>query len=103
MNEQLKYNVQTLTIEELANLIAQGDNFKDSQIRIKKDGTIFLSYVVGMAQLDEIAGRFETFRANNDYVGAKAAKNENYIKSLFLTIKEWLDNPKSFIDIWVQV
>lgn len=86
MNEMPKYNVQSLTIEQLTNLIAQGDNSKDSQIRIKNDGTIFLSYVVDMAQLDGIAGRFETFRANGDYVGAKAAKNEKYVKSLFLTI-----------------
>lgn len=103
MNEMPKYDVRSLTIEQLTNLIAQGDNSKDSQLRIKKDGTIFLSYIVGMEQLGEIAGRFETFRANNDYVGAKAAENEQYIKSLYLTIKEWVKKPKSFIDIWVQV
>lgn len=102
MNEMPKYNIRSLTIEQLTNLIAQGDNSRDSQIRIKKDGTIFLSYVVNMDQLDEISGRFETFRANNNYVGMKAAKDEKYIKSLFLTIKKWVESPKSFIDIWVQ-
>lgn len=103
MNEMPKYNVHSLTIEELTTMIAQGDNSRDSQIRIKKDGTIFLSYIVDKNQLDDISARFETFRANNNYVGAKAAGNENYIKSLFLTVKDWLDNQKSFIDIWVQV
>lgn len=102
MNEMPKYNIQSLTIEQLTDLIAQGDNSKDSQIRIKKDGTIFLSYVVNMEQLNEISGRFETFRANNDYVGVKAAQNRKYIQSLFLTIKEWVKSPRSFIDIWVQ-
>lgn len=103
MPEMPRYDVRSLTIEQLTNLIAQGDNSKDSQLPIKKDGTIFLSYIVDMVQLNEIAGRFETFRANNDYVGAKAAENEHYIKSLYLTIKEWVNKPKSFIDIWVQV
>lgn len=103
MNEMPKYAVQSLTIEQLTNLIAQGDNSKDSQLRIKQDGTIFLSYVVGMEQLDGIAGRFETFGANNNYVGAKAAENERYIKSLFLTVKDWIEHPKTFVDTWVHI
>ena len=96
------YNVHTLTIEQLTNLIASGDNSQRCQLRIKKDGTIFLSSVVGANNLDDIAGRFETFDANNDYVGAKAANNEKYIKQLFHTIKHWIDNPMPYIDIWMS-
>ena len=97
-----QYNVHTLTIEQLTDLIACGNNSQRCQLRIKKDGTIFLSSVVGANNLDDIAGRFETFDANNNYVGAKAANNEKYIKQLFRTIKHWIDNPIPYIDIWVS-
>lgn len=97
-----QYNVHTLTIEQLTDLIASGDNSQRCQLRIKKDGTIFLSSVVGANNLEDIAGRFETFDANNNYVGKGAANNKRYIKQLFLTIKHWINNPKSYIDIWVS-
>ena len=97
-----QYNVHTLTIEQLTNLIASGDNSQRCQLRIKEDGTIFLSSVVGANNLDGIAGRFETFDVNNDYVGEKAANNKKYIKQLFQTIKHWIDNPIPYIDIWIS-
>lgn len=98
-----QYNVYTLTTEQLIDLIASGDDSKRNQIRIKEDGTIFLSDVVGANNLDGIVGRFETFEPHNGYVGADAAKNKAYIKSLFLTIQQWISTPKSYIDVWVQV
>ena len=97
------YNVHTLTLEQLTDLIASGDDTKATQIRIKNDGSIFLSNIVGNNSLDGIAGRFETFDANNGYIGKEASMNEEYIKSLYLTIQKWLTNPASYIDVWVQV
>ena len=47
----IQYNVETLTIEELAVLIASGNDSKRNQIRIKEDGTIFLSTIVGAQDL----------------------------------------------------
>lgn len=97
-----QYNVDTLTIEELKDLIASGDDSKANQIRIGVDGSIFLSGVVGANNLDGIVGRFETFDANNDYVGSFAASNERYIKRLFHTIEQWKKSPRSYIDIWAE-
>lgn len=99
----IQYNVETLTIEELAVLIASGNDSKRNQIRIKEDGTIFLSTIVGAQDLEGIKGRFETFESNNGYVGEKAASNQAYIKQLFLTIQNWLAHPKPFIDVWVTI
>ena len=98
-----QYNIHTLTMDQLREMIRSGDDSKANQIRIKSDGTIFLSNIVGLDCLIGIAGRFEVFQPNNGYVGEGAAKNERYIKRLFLTIKDWIDHPRSFIDIWVEL
>lgn len=98
-----QYNIHTLTIEELKDLIASGDDSKANQLRIKTDGTVFLSTIVGMDCLDDIVGRFETFQANNGYVGPERANDTMYIYSLFLTLKDWIANPRTFIDIWVNI
>lgn len=99
----MEYNVYTLTPEQLKELIRSGDDSKPNQIRIREDGTIFLSSIVGANQLDGIIGRFETFQPHNDYVGPKRADDERYIKRLFLTIQEWITHPRSLIDIWVSL
>lgn len=96
-----KYNVYTLTKEQLAQMIASGNDAKRNQIRIDKNGMIFLSTVVGAEGLDGIAGRFETFDANNGYVGETAASNPQYIEKLFGVIQRWIANPKSYIDNWL--
>jgi hypothetical protein len=98
-----QYNVYSLTEDQLRELIRFGDDSKKNQIRIKRDGTIFLSNIVGADNLGDIIGRFETFQPGNNYVGSKAASDDRYIKRLFLTIKHWIDYPQSFIDIWVNV
>ena len=97
-----QYNVHTLTMEQLIDLIASGDDSKRNQIRIAEDGTIFLSNIVGIKSLEGIAARFETFEPHNDYVGRRAASNQEYIRSLFLTIQRWIDNPKPYIDQWIR-
>ncbi len=97
-----QYNIHTLTVEQLRTLIASGDDSKANQIRIKKDGTIFLSTVVGMDCLCDIAGRFETFQPNNGYVGAERANDDEYIQRLYLTIRDWIEHPRSFVDVWIN-
>lgn len=96
----MEYNVYTLTMEQLEVLIRSGDDSQANQIRIRKDGTIFLSSIVHANQLDGIIGRFETFDAGNDYVGAKAAANQKFIKRLFDAIQRWKESPRTYIDIF---
>lgn len=95
-----QYNVYTLTTEQLASLISAGDDSKRNQIRIKEDGTVFLSTIVGNKCLDGIAGRFETFDAGNGYVGQDAACKQEYIERLYHAIQNWTQNPKSYVDTW---
>ena len=99
----MQYNVHTLTMEQLRDLIRSGDDSKQNQIRIKEDGTIFLSQIVDGDCLDGIVGRFETFQPNNHYVGPESAKDDKYIRRLFLTIQHWIECPCPYIDVWVNI
>ena len=66
-------NVDTLTIDQLRDLIAAGDDSHHNQLRITSSREIFLSDIVGLEHLEGIIGRFETFVAGNGYVGLNAA------------------------------
>ena len=96
----MRYNVDTLTLEDLQRLIALGDDSHANQIRINYAREIYLSPLVGAQQLDGICGRFETFDAGNGYVGLEAAANMKYINRLYRAIQRWREHPRSYVDIW---
>lgn len=95
-----QYNVYSLTKEQLKTMVASADDSIRNQIRIKTDGTIFLSAIVGNNSLDGIVGRFETFDADNGYTGEEAAQNQEYMDRLYNAIQDWIAHPKSYVDIW---
>ena len=41
----MKYNIQTLTRDELVELIKNGDDNYDNQIRVTEDGYVYLSRI----------------------------------------------------------
>lgn len=95
-----KYNITSMTKKDFRKIIAAGD---DNQIRVKKDGTVFLSQdIVAADNLDEIDFRYEKFDAGNDYVGKDAAEDNDFIDKLYNSI---IDNWKSgckqtYVDNW---
>lgn len=95
----LNYPIQTLTLEEFRKLIASADDSRDNQIRIKKDGTIYISQVVGAVNIEDLHSRYETYDAGNDYVGPNAAQDEAYVKRLYDEIKRnWDLGRKGYVD-----
>lgn len=94
------YNVYSLTFEQLCDLIRSGDDTHHNQIRIRKNGDIFLSQDVGASNLGGIAGRFETFDAYNGYVGPEAAADMKWMNRVFNAIQEWKKDPVSYIDVY---
>ncbi len=98
-----KYNIVTITIDDFKELIANGDDTHDNQIRIRKNGEVFLSQdTVGADDLDDIAFRFETFDALNDYVGKAASQDEKFVTGMFNAMKEnWeKGSPMTYLDNW---
>lgn len=96
----LSYPMQTLTLEEFQKLIASADDSRDNQIRITKDGRIYISEgVVGAKDIEDLHSRYETYDAGNDYVGPNAAQDEAYVKRLYEEVKrDWVSGRKGYID-----
>jgi hypothetical protein len=83
-----KYDIRNITLEQLRQLIAEGDDKHDNQIRVTKDGMVYLSQdIVAAEQLEDIAFRFETFDAGNDYVGKAASEDDNLVIPIFNALK----------------
>ena len=57
----MRYNIETLTINELIELIKIGDYSKDNKICVTKAGFICISQIVGAEDIEELKFRFETF------------------------------------------
>ena len=50
----MAYNMETLTRNELIELIKNGDDNYDNQIRVTKEGEIFLSRTVGAENISQL-------------------------------------------------
>lgn len=98
-----RYNVLDFKISDLKELIYNGDDTHDNQIRVTKNGIVYLSQdIVAAEQIDGLAFRFETFDAYNGYVGKSASEDDKYIKRLYnAIINNWNDNHgETYIDVW---
>ena len=98
-----KYDIKNFSLDDMKNLIKNGDDSHDNPIRVTKDGMIYLSQdVVAADNLENIIFRLETFDSGLDYVGKAASEDNNLIKKLYNVImdnykKGW---PESFCDDW---
>lgn len=73
----LSYQIETLTLDELKELIANADDRYDNQLRVKNNGEVFISRTVGAENIGDLKFRFETFDAGNGYVGINAVPFKN--------------------------
>ena len=85
-----KFNAKTLTIQQLQLLIRDANPEVHNQIRIDKQGFIYISEIVGNCERENVKFAFETFCANNGYVGITAANDLEYIKETYRWIQETL-------------
>ncbi len=81
------YDIRTITLEQFRMLIACGHDSRNNQIRVTKNGMVYLSEdIVGSEQLDDVALCFETFSAHNGYVGVKAAEDNSHVIPLYYAL-----------------
>lgn len=74
----------------LRELIASKDNSARRQLRVSEDGTVYLSDVIGNHQLAGVRFALATWLEGNGYVGTEAAKDDDWVKSVYDTIeKHW--------------
>lgn len=96
------YDMRELTLDDVKELIKNGDDNHNNQIRVTKNGQLYLSQdVVGAENIDGLLFRFETFDANNDYVGLNASLDDRFINRIYQALKDNWKNPKStYVDDW---
>src|SRR5687767_5105169 len=88
-----------LTLEKVKELIASSDDSVNRQVRVRADGTAFISDVVGVQEIDGLAFRLETFLAGNGYLGKAASEDEDWVKELFRGLKNnWPEPSAAYID-----
>ena len=96
----MRYNIETLTINELIELIKIGDYSKDNKICVTKAGFICISQIVGAEDIEELKFRFETFDLGNGYVGEEADNDNKHIDVLYRALKKTWNEKMSYIDEW---
>jgi uncharacterized LabA/DUF88 family protein len=94
------------TFERFRELISNADDRTLNQLRVNKNGLIYISNnAVGSQDLLSVQFRFETSGAYNQYVGPKAASRKDYITEEFKEVKlAWKYKHKvdDYIDIPVR-
>jgi hypothetical protein len=80
-------------------MIASGDDNVNNQIRVTKNGDVYLSTVVGADNISNLRFRYETYAAGAGYVGAEAAADESYIRDLFNKLRnDWASGQTGMIN-----
>lgn len=98
-----KYDIKKFSLDDMKELIKNGDDSHDNQIRVTKNGMIYLSKdIVATDNLENIIFRLETFDAHSGCVGKVASESKDLVEKLYNAImdnykKGW---PKSFCDDW---
>lgn len=94
------------TKENFKELISNADDRINNQLRVNKNGLIYISHkAVGAQDLILVQFRFETYGAFNQYVGPKAASRKKYINEEYDELKlAWKYKHKvdDYIDISVR-
>lgn len=89
------------TLENVAKLIASEDDSVHTQFRVTDDGHLFLSKEVGGRSIDNILFRLETNAAYNGYAGIEASKDEEWVRTIYHTVKANYPKPKAkYIDMF---
>lgn len=96
------------TKEELRNLIAsRDDKVGHHMLWVSVDGDVFLDLIPGdltpsgfhESKKDQLQFRLETLQVDNDYVGAEAAKDNEWVDRVYeALVGNWERSTREYID-----
>ena len=88
-----------LTIDNIRLLLASANDESNSQLRVNKNGILYISKVVGNIDTEDLLFRLEIWLAGNSYVGKKASEDTTWVNRVYQAVKSNWPNPSSdFID-----
>ena len=96
------YSIFSLTLEQVAKMINDGDDSLNNYIAVTHAGMVSLE-VLNRDNDRGVKYRFyfDAFCAGNDYVGADAAKDKAHIESVYKGILyAWKMGISGFYDMW---
>ena len=67
------------TVPNFARLLASKDDSQHRQLRVSKDGYVYLSDVIGNLEIDDVKFAFESWMQGNGYCGLEAAADAKYV------------------------
>lgn len=90
-----------LTIEQVRQLLAEGNDRVHNQLRVTRGGAAYLSQVTGGRELDGLLFRLETWAAGSGCVGPVAAADERWVQQIHRVLSSNWPRPASdYIDIY---
>ena len=93
-------NPEEFNRENVKKLIAEGDNSKNSQYRVDKDGYFFRSTDTGNQNMKDILISFATNFAGDTTVGPDAT-DEWWVDYIYNSLKRnWPCRVQTYIDTW---
>lgn len=94
-------NRNEFTRENVAKLIGSVVDTQHWQLRVRVDGTAYMSDILGNRELDGLAFRLETWCAGNNYVGFQAEHDKEWVDRVFqVLMKNWPTPTSSYIDYY---
>ncbi|MBV6289325.1 hypothetical protein [Pseudomonas aegrilactucae] len=94
-------NPVQLTLEQVRQLLAQGNDRVHNQLRVTRAGIAFLSQVTGGRELDGLLFRLETWAAGSGCVGPVAADDERWVLQVYNVLSNnWPEPASDYIDIY---
>lgn len=94
-------NPAQLTLEQVRQLLAQGNDSVHNQLRVTRAGIASLSQVTGGRELDGLLFRLETWAAGSGCVGPDAADDERWVLQVYNVLSNnWPKPASDYIDIY---
>lgn len=98
-DEEKEYRIDSMTLEQFREMIANGNDMHSNQIRVWPGGIVYLSRKVGADDIGGLQFRWETSQAGNGYVGPQAASKANFIQEEYLELKsDWKQRRIGYLD-----
>lgn len=97
------YSIFSLTLEQVAQMINDGDDSLGNKICVTHTGEVSLKPLNQWEDMDERQYRFhfDSFDADNGYVGKAAAQDTAHIESVYKGILyTWKKGIRGYYDLW---
>lgn len=80
---------EQITMGDVQKIIASDDDSQNSQIRVSKDGRVYIDHVCfGEERLEGVLFRSETYGEGNGYLGPEAAEDPAYVREVHQDLKQ---------------